>query len=84
MLTDHGRPSRVEHGGEPRAGDALCVDMRPLRGGLPRLHWMLVEDARADALRLDGGWHARSAVDRAWACRASPLPMHRRARVTSV
>lgn len=84
MLTAYGRPSAVRHGSGPHAGDAVCVDLRHLRGGVPRLHWMLVDDARPDAVRLDGRWYPRDAFDRAWACRASPFPMHRRAKVVSL
>lgn len=81
MLAAHGRPARVAHGGVPAPGEAVCVDLRPLRGGIPRLHWMLVEDVTEDAVRMEGHWYPRAAFQRAWACRLSPFPMHRRARV---
>lgn len=81
MLAAHGSPAVVRHGSEPRVGDAVCVDLRPLRGGLPRLHWMLVEDLDTDRVRLDGRWYPRRGFERAWACRASPFAMHRYARV---
>lgn len=62
-------------------GAAACVDLRHLAGGLPRLHWDLVEEVRADAIRFGGRWHPREAFLRAWQCRCSPFGMHRRALV---
>lgn len=84
MLTARGRASTAAWalpGERPRAEDAVCVDLRHLHGGIPRLHWMLVEDTHDERLRLDGRWYAWDRAERAWACRASPLPMHRRAYV---
>lgn len=62
-------------------GAAACVDLRHLVGGLPRLHWDLVEDVRADAIRFGGRWYPRASFLRAWQCRCSPFAMHRRALV---
>lgn len=63
------------------AGAAACVDLRHLHGGVPRLHWDLIDAVREDAVRFGGRWHAREAFLRAWQCRCSPFPMHRRALV---
>lgn len=84
MLTAYGRPARAQRGGSPQAGDAVMVDLRPLVGGLPRLHWMRVEAVREDAVALDGRWHPRAAFERAWGCRISPLPRHHRCLVREI
>jgi hypothetical protein len=84
MLTDSGRPSRALRDAPETAlapGAIACVDLRPLRGGLPRLHWDIVEGVDEAGVRLGERLHAWGAFRRAWACRASPFPMHRRALV---
>lgn len=86
MLAAHG-VAAVPHRRAPASslapGAAACVDLRPLLGGLPRLHWDIIEDVREDAVRFGGRWHARDAFLRAWQCRCSPFAMHRRALVVA-
>jgi len=50
-------------------------------GGLPRLHWVEVEDVAEAGVRAMGRWHAWARWTRAWSCRTSPFAMHRRALV---
>ena len=61
--------------------DAIaCVDLRALEGrGWPRLHWVVIDDADASGVRIGGARHSWARFLRAWECRASPFPMHRRA-----
>ncbi|HET6405555.1 MAG TPA: hypothetical protein VFH78_12995 [Candidatus Thermoplasmatota archaeon] len=84
MLTESGLPSRALRCGgwsDLRAGALACVDLRPLEGGLPRLHWVAVEEVGPEHVRADGRRYAREAWMRAWSCRCSPFAMHRRALV---
>ncbi|HUR68848.1 MAG TPA: hypothetical protein VM370_06335 [Candidatus Thermoplasmatota archaeon] len=84
MLTAHGRPSVARTRAawsELAPGALVCVDLRPLLGGLPRLHWMLVEAVDAARVVVDGRAVPRAVFERAWACRCSPFAMHRRALV---
>lgn len=87
MLTASGLPARALRRAPAEAltpGAVACVDLRPLWGGLPRLHWDLVEAVDAERVRFGGRDHPREAFLRAWSCRASPFPMHRRALVVPV
>lgn len=84
MLTAYGRPSRaLRRAAWPdlARGALACIDLRPLAGGLPRLHWVLVEDVEPARVRIEGRWVAREAFERAWRCAWSPFAMHRRALV---
>lgn len=64
-----------------------CVDLRPLGARWPMLHWVLVEAVDHESVTLShlvrtGGARARvpwARFLRAWRCRVSPFPMHRRA-----
>lgn len=63
-----------------RADAIACVDLRVLEGrGLPRLHWAVIDDADAAGVRIGRARYAWARFLRAWECRASPFPMHRRA-----
>ena len=64
-----------------RPGALACIDLRPLHGGLPRLHWVLIDDVAPHGVRAEERWHAWDRWMRAWSCRASPFAMHRRALV---
>lgn len=84
MFTDHGRASRVILRATPSdlERDAIaCVDLRPLRGGLPRLHWLRIDNVDEHGVRAEGRHHAWARFMRAWNCRASPFRAHRRALV---
>lgn len=75
MLTESGLPARALRRAPREAltpGALACVELRALTGrGPPRLHWIeLTPEHLADPR-----------LERAWECRASPLPMHRRALV---
>lgn len=86
MLSASGLPARAMRDAPEDAlrREALaCVDLRPLLGGLPRLHWDLVEGADEASIRFGGRDHPRPTFLRAWACRASPFAMHRRALVVA-
>lgn len=83
-LHHHGIPATTKRHAHPtdlHAGTIACIDLRALHGGPPRLHWTLLEDVTDHAVRADGRWHTMERWMRAWTCRASPFPMHRRALV---
>lgn len=82
MLSASGVPATVATSCAPSAlrADAIaCVDLRPLAGGLPRLHWMAIDGVCAEGVHAEGRLHDRPRWMRAWSCRVSPFAMHRRA-----
>ena len=84
MLSASGVKARVVAGrgmDQLRAGALACIDTRPLVGGLPRLHWVEVEAVAPAGVQALGRVHDRERWMRAWSCRCSPFPMHRRALV---
>ena len=86
MLRDTGLPAELRTRAEAahlQPGAIACVDLRPLHGRIPRLHWTLIEDLDERGVRAEGAWHTRERWMRAWSCRVSPFAMHRRALVVA-
>lgn len=84
LLTAYGRASQVLPGAtwsDLAPSGLACIDLRALRGGLPRLHWVLIQAVEPERVRVEGRWVARSAFEKAWRCAWSPFRMHRRALV---
>lgn len=84
-LTAHGLPADVTRRHLTSPGIA-CVDLRPLVGGPPRLHWLVVERVTEASVEtsLPRLLAPREEFERAWSCRVSPFRMHRQALVSPV